>query len=80
VHFVTPELDGGPPIVQARVPIMPGDTAESLAERVILQEHVIYPVAARWYLQGRLRLTDQGAFLDDKPIPGEGIQYTPALR
>lgn len=80
VHFVTPELDGGPPIVQARVPIVPGDTAETLAARVIVKEHVIYPIAARWYLQGRLILTDKGAYLDGNPIPATGIAHTPDLR
>ena len=80
VHFVTPELDGGPPVIQARVPILPGDTAANLADRVIAQEHVIYPIAARWFLEGRLELTDQGALLDGKPIPATGIEYTEALR
>ena len=80
VHFVTPQLDGGPPVVQARVPIVPGDTAETLAARVIMEEHVIYPLAARWYLQGRLKLTDQGAYLDGNPIPATGIAHTPDLR
>jgi phosphoribosylglycinamide formyltransferase 1 len=76
VHFVTPELDGGPPIIQARVPVERVDTAETLAARVIVQEHLIYPVAAQWFLQDRLRLTKQGALLDDKPIPPCGIQYS----
>ena len=77
VHFVTLELDGGPPIVQARVPILPGDTARTLADRVIVQEHRIYPLAAQWVLSGRLRLTDQGACLDGEPIPATGIDYSP---
>ena len=77
VHFVTLELDGGPPIVQARVPILPGDTAQTLADRVIVQEHRIYPLAAQWVLSGRLRLTDQGACLDGEPIPATGIDYSP---
>lgn len=77
VHFVTPELDGGPPIIQARVPVLPGDTADSLAARVITQEHVIYPIAAKWFIQGRLRLTDQGACLDGEPLPATGIPYHP---
>jgi len=79
VHFVTPELDGGPPVIQARVPIMPGDSADSLAGRVIVQEHVIYPIAARWHVQGRLQLTDQGALLDGNPIPATGVQYSEDL-
>jgi phosphoribosylglycinamide formyltransferase-1 len=76
VHFVTQELDGGPPVLQARVPILPGDTADSLAARVAAQEHTIYPIAARWYLQGRLALTGQGATLDGTRIPATGIQCT----
>jgi len=77
VHFVTLELDGGPPIVQARVPILPGDTAQTLADRVIVQEHRIYPLAAQWALSGRLQLTDQGACLDGEPLPASGIDYSP---
>ena len=76
VHFVTAELDGGPPILQARVAIKPDDTAATLAARVIVEEHAIYPIAAQWYLQGRLTLTDQGAYLDGNPIPTTGIAYT----
>ena len=76
VHFVTAELDGGPPILQARVAVKPDDTAATLAARVIVEEHLIYPIAARWYLQGRLTLTDQGAYLDGNPIPATGIAYT----
>ena len=75
VHYVTPELDGGPPIIQARVPVLPGDDADSLAARVILQEHVIYPIAAQWHLQGRLQLDNEGAYLDGKRIPATGIQH-----
>jgi phosphoribosylglycinamide formyltransferase-1 len=75
VHFVTLELDGGPPIIQARVPIMPQDTAQTLANRVIVQEHIIYPLAAQWHISGRLRLTDKGACLDGKPIPASGIDF-----
>lgn len=79
VHFVTEELDGGPPVLQARVSIRPGDNAATLAERVAVQEHIIYPLAARWYLQGRLTLTRKGAILDSNPIPETGIQYTADL-
>jgi len=80
VHFVTPQLDGGPPVLQARVPVLPDDTADTLAARVAVQEHSIYPLAVRWYLQGRLALTEQGAVLDGKPIPATGIQYSADLR
>lgn len=80
VHFVTQELDGGPPVLQARVPILPNDTAEDLAVRVAAQEHKIYPLAARWYVEGRLTLTDAGAHFDGTQIPTAGIQYTADLR
>jgi phosphoribosylglycinamide formyltransferase-1 len=79
VHFVTQELDGGPPVLQARVPVLPSDTAEDLAVRVAAQEHKIYPLAARWYVEGRLALTDGGAHLDGEQIPTTGIQYTADL-
>ncbi|MFV8820079.1 phosphoribosylglycinamide formyltransferase [Haliea sp. E17] len=75
VHFVTPELDGGPPIIQARVPVEPGDTAETLAGRVLVVEHEIYPIAARWLLQGRLQLNNEGVVLDGSPVPATGIDY-----
>ena len=68
VHFVTEELDGGPGILQARVPILPGDDANSLAQRVLAQEHRIYPVAAQWFISGRLRLQDGVSLLDGKPV------------
>jgi phosphoribosylglycinamide formyltransferase-1 len=54
VHLVTAELDHGPIVIQATVPVRPGDTAETLAARVLRQEHVIYPRAVRWFLQGQL--------------------------
>ncbi|WP_188565968.1 phosphoribosylglycinamide formyltransferase [Undibacterium terreum] len=56
VHFVTPELDHGPIIAQAAVPVLPGDSEESLAERVLVEEHVIYPRAVRWFVEGKLTL------------------------
>lgn len=54
VHFVTAELDNGPIVIQAALRVRPGDTAEQLAERVLKQEHVIYPRAARWFLDDKL--------------------------
>ena len=56
VHFVTAEVDHGPIVIQAAVPVRPGDNAETLAARVLRQEHVIYPRAVRWFLDGRLVL------------------------
>jgi len=60
VHFVTEELDGGPLVLQARVPVEPGDNPELLAARVLKQEHQIYPRVVRWFAQGRLRLDPEG--------------------
>lgn len=54
VHFVTRELDHGPIIVQAAVPVLAGDTAQTLAARVLREEHHVYPIAIRWFLEGRL--------------------------
>ena len=59
VHFVTPELDGGPIVIQAAVAVRGDDEPASLAARVLAQEHVIYPRAARWFLEGRL-LVERG--------------------
>ena len=59
VHFVSAEVDHGPIVIQAAVPVRAGDTAASLAARVLRQEHVIYPRAVRWYLDGRL-VIDKG--------------------
>lgn len=67
VHFVTAELDGGPVIVQARVPVLPGDDADTLAARVLAEEHRILPRAIRWYAQGRLALENGRVLLDGKP-------------
>ena len=57
VHFVTVDLDAGPVVIQAAVPVLPSDTEETLAARVLEQEHRIYPAAVRWFCEGRLRLT-----------------------
>ena len=59
VHFVTPELDHGPIVMQSVVPVLPGDDEESLAARVLATEHRIYPQAVRWFVSGELR-TDGG--------------------
>ncbi len=58
VHFVTANLDSGPIVVQAAVPVLAGDAEDDLAARVLDQEHVIYPEAVRWFLEGRLRFVD----------------------
>ncbi len=56
VHFVTPELDHGPIVLQAVVPVLPDDDESRLAERVLAREHVIYPRAVRWFVEGRLHI------------------------
>ena len=58
VHFVTEALDHGPMVIQASVPVLPGDTADTLAKRVLKQEHVIYPRAVRWFIDNRLSISD----------------------
>jgi phosphoribosylglycinamide formyltransferase 1 len=56
VHFVTAELDHGPIVLQAAVPVLPGDDEDTLAERVLAKEHVIYPRAVRWFVEGQLHI------------------------
>ena len=74
VHFVTEELDGGPLVVQAVIPVESEDTPSSLAQRVHTQEHLIYPLAVRWFAEGRLSLNEQGALLDGQLLPASGHQ------
>ncbi|WP_444894661.1 phosphoribosylglycinamide formyltransferase [Microbulbifer sp. TRSA001] len=76
VHFVTEELDGGPPIVQAIVPIKEGDTPELLAKRVQVQEHIIYPMAVTWFAQQRLQMADDRVRLDGELLPHHGVQVS----
>ncbi|MBJ9977173.1 phosphoribosylglycinamide formyltransferase [Pseudomonas sp. S75] len=77
VHFVTEELDGGPLVVQAVVAVAPSDDAQSLAQRVHRQEHQIYPLAVRWFAEGRLRLGERGALLDGQPLAASGHLIRP---
>jgi phosphoribosylglycinamide formyltransferase-1 len=70
VHFVTAELDAGPPIIQARVKVYPDDDEATLAARVQAQEHKIYPLAVRWYCEGRLRCREGRAWLDGAALAG----------
>lgn len=78
VHFVSQELDGGPPVIQASVAIKENDSADDLAKRVLEQEHRIYPLAAQWFAEGRLRLGEQGALLDGEALPATGVAYSTA--
>ena len=72
VHFVTEELDGGPLVVQAVISVQLQDSPATLAQRVHHQEHRIYPLAIRWFAEGRLRLGEHGALLDGQPLPASG--------
>ncbi|MES2819350.1 MAG: phosphoribosylglycinamide formyltransferase [Pseudomonadota bacterium] len=77
VHFVTEELDGGPLVLQAVIPVQPQDTTESLASRVHAQEHHLYPLAVGWFATGRLHLSEQGAMLDGQALPMTGHRIHP---
>jgi phosphoribosylglycinamide formyltransferase 1 len=68
VHFVTPALDHGPIVIQAAVPVRPGDDEAALAARVLRQEHRIYPQAVRWFLEERLAV-ERGLVR----VPGGGV-------
>lgn len=70
VHFVTDELDGGPLIIQARVPILPDDDPDTLAARVLTKEHIIYPLSVQWFCEGRLLLKDGIVHKDGEPLSG----------
>lgn len=78
IHFVTEELDGGPVIAQAVVPVRPNDTVDSLSKRVQSSEHQLYPLVLGWRSQGRVTLTDKGVLLDDQLLPPQGFHLTPA--
>jgi phosphoribosylglycinamide formyltransferase-1 len=66
VHFVTEALDHGPMVIQASVPVYPDDTADTLAHRVLKQEHIIYPRAVRWFIDNRISI-DQNRVLISPP-------------
>ncbi len=68
IHFVTEELDGGPVVLQARVPVQEGDTPNILAARVLEQEHRIYPLAVKWFAEGRLALDGNRVLFDGRPL------------
>jgi phosphoribosylglycinamide formyltransferase 1 len=72
VHFVTDELDGGPVILQAKVPVFAGDSEDDVTARVQAQEHAIYPLVVSWFVDGRLRMEGGQAWLDDAPLPPQG--------
>ncbi|EAA3702654.1 phosphoribosylglycinamide formyltransferase [Salmonella enterica subsp. enterica serovar Newport] len=72
VHFVTDELDGGPVILQAKVPVFADDSEDDITARVQTQEHAIYPLVISWFAQGRLKMRDNAAWLDGRRLPPQG--------
>ncbi len=79
VHFVTEELDGGPLVLQVRVPVQPDDDADALGARVLKHEHRIYPQVVRWFAEGRLRMTGQGAVALDGGILAQPVTWSAEL-
>ena len=78
IHFVTAELDGGPVILQAQVPIFDSDSEEDLAARVLVEEHKIYPEAVKWFAERRIELSQDGkAVLDGKVLTPQGVLFNP---
>jgi phosphoribosylglycinamide formyltransferase-1 len=78
VHFVNAALDNGPIIIQAAVPVQPGDTEERLAARVLAEEHRIYPQAIRWFCEDRIRLGRDGTVnIDVPPAPDTALASPP---
>ena len=74
VHFVTPELDGGPVVLRAEVPVLPGDDTDTLATRVLEREHIIYPCVVGWFAAGRLHLD-----VADRPVLDGEVLTQPLL-
>lgn len=78
VHFVTAETDSGPIIGQAAVPVLPGDDAETLAERILAEEHRLYPVCVKLLAEGRVRLTSSGVVEFDHSVRAGAALLNPA--
>lgn len=72
VHFVTDQLDGGPVILQAKVPVFSDDSEEDVIARVQQQEYAIYPLVISWFVDGRLVMRDNAAWLDGAKLPPNG--------
>lgn len=68
VHFVTSDLDEGPLVIQAKVKVDKFDTPDVLAARVLEKEHIIYPLAVKWFCENRLAFKNSKAYLDDSPL------------
>ena len=79
VHYVVPEVDSGPIIAQAVVPVLPGDDAGKLAQRILKQEHRIYPQVIRWIAEGRVSFDDKGIVTVADAKPAEFAEINPAV-
>lgn len=75
VHFVTEQLDGGPVILQAKVPVFAEDSEAEVNARVQHQEHAIYPLVVSWFVDGRLAMREGAAWLDNEKLPPEGHAF-----
>ena len=75
VHFVSPELDSGAIIAQARLPTQPKDTATTLAQRVLQLEHQLYPACVRLITEGKLKLSGQSVLYNGQPLPKQGLEF-----
>lgn len=73
VHFVNEHLDDGPNVIQALIDVEEGDTVLSLQEKVKQQEHIIYPIAVKWFVEGRLKHNGKRALLDGQELPKSGL-------
>ncbi len=73
VHYVRHEMDTGPIIVQAAVPVHPGDDADKLAGRILEQEHVIYPLAVKWIAEGRVRISGEAVRVNGAKAPAGAL-------
>ena len=79
VHFVTPALDHGPIIIQAAVPVLDGDDEAILAQRVLAEEHRVYPLAVHWFIEGRLTIRDGRVQVAGQHRASEAL-HAPVLR
>lgn len=73
VHYVVPQMDSGPIIIQAAVPVLPNDNPSKLAERILIAEHQIYPQAVRWIAEGRVELKNGQAITAASPLPSQPL-------
>lgn len=73
VHFIDENLDEGFNIIQAVVPVLDDDNSTTLQQRVLTQEHIIYPIAVKWFVEGRLKIQQQQVLLDGQALPPQGV-------